>query len=141
MDNLKFYILAEGDIELNAGRRKVDIEVANTGDRPIQVGAHAHFFEVNRALRFDRALAFGMRLDIPATTATRFEPGDVKPVTLVEIGGAGIVYGMSGLVQGSVREPGALDRALARLREWEDIAPARPSRASGRTDEGEEVTP
>jgi urease subunit gamma/beta len=114
MDEQSFYIFAEGDIELNAGRRKVDIEVANTGDRPIQVGAHAHFFEVNRALRFERALAFGMRLDIPATTAVRFEPGDVKPVTLVEIGGAGIVYGMSGLVQGSVREDGALERALGR---------------------------
>ena len=117
MDNLKFYLLAGGEIELNAGRRKVDMEVANTGDRPIQVGSHAHFFEVNRALHFDRALAFGMRLDVPATTAVRFEPGDVKPVTLVEIGGAGVVYGMSGLVQGSVREPGALERALARARE------------------------
>lgn len=114
MDEQTFYIFAEGDIELNARRRKVDIEVANTGDRPIQVGAHAHFFEVNRALRFERAPAFGMRLDIPATTAVRFEPGDVKPVTLVEIGGAGIVYGMSGLVQGSVREAGALERALER---------------------------
>ena len=112
VDSLKFYMLEDGDIELNAGRRTVDIEVANTGDRPIQVGSHAHFFEVNRALRFDRAVAFGMRLDIPATTAVRFEPGDVKPVTLVEIGGAGVVYGMSGLVQGSVRQPGALDQAL-----------------------------
>ena len=112
VNSLKFYILADGDIELNAGRRKLDIEVANTGDRPIQVGAHAHFFEVNRALHFDRRQAFGMRLDVPATTAVRFEPGDVKPVTLVEIGGAGVVYGMSGLVQGSVREPGALEKAL-----------------------------
>ena len=140
MDSLHFYILGDGDIELNAGRRKLDIEVANTGDRPIQVGAHAHFFEVNRALRFDRALAFGMRLDIPATTAVRFEPGDVKPVTLVAIGGAGVVYGMSGLVQGSVHEPGALERALERLSEWEAIAPTRPSRASGRAGE-DEVTP
>lgn len=112
VDSLKFYMLENGDIELNAGRRTVDIEVANTGDRPIQVGSHAHFFEVNRALRFDRAMAFGMRLDIPATTAVRFEPGDVKPVTLVEIGGAGVVYGMSGLVQGSLRQPGALEQAL-----------------------------
>jgi urease subunit gamma/beta len=116
MDEQSFYIFAEGDIELNAGRRKVDIEVANTGDRPIQVGSHAHFFEVNRALRFDRAQAFGMRLDVPAATAVRFEPGDVKPVTLIEIGGAGIVYGMSGLVQGSVREPAALEGALERAK-------------------------
>jgi urease beta subunit len=116
VDSQSFYIFADGDIELNAGRRKVDIDVANTGDRPIQVGSHAHFFEVNRALRFDRARAFGMRLDIPATTAVRFEPGDVKPVSLVEIGGAGVVYGMSGLVQGSVREPGALERALERAK-------------------------
>jgi urease beta subunit len=137
VDSLKFYILEDGEIELNAGRRKLDIEVANTGDRPIQVGAHAHFFEVNRALRFDRAPAFGMRLDIPATTAVRFEPGDVKPVTLVEFGGAGLVYGMSGLVQGSVREPGALERALERLSAWEGIEPTRPSRASGRAGEGE----
>ena len=76
MDNSSFYILAEGDIEINAGRRVVEIEVANTGDRPVQVGSHAHFFEVNRALRFDRRAAFGMRLDIPAGTAVRFEPGD-----------------------------------------------------------------
>jgi urease beta subunit len=114
MDSQSFYLFADGDIGLNAGRRTVEIEVANTGDRPIQVGAHAHFFEVNRALRFDRRQAFGMRLDIPATTAVRFEPGDVKPVTLVAIGGAGIVYGMSGLVQGSVLEPGALERAVER---------------------------
>ena len=117
VDSLKSYILEDGEIELNAGRRKLDIEVANTGDRPIQVGSHAHFFEVNRALHFDRAAAFGMRLDIPATTAVRFEPGDVKPVTLVEIGGNGVVYGMSGLVRGSVREPGALEQALEKARQ------------------------
>jgi urease subunit gamma/beta len=117
VDSLKYYILGDGDIELNAGRRTIELHVANTGDRPIQVGSHAHFYEVNRALRFDRALAFGMRLDVPATTAVRFEPGDVKPVTLVEFGGLGFVHGMSGLVQGSVREPGALERALQRARE------------------------
>jgi hypothetical protein len=81
-----------------------------------------------------------MRLDIPATTAVRFEPGDVKPVTLVEIGGAGVVYGMSGLVQGSVHEPGALERALERLGDREATGQTRPSRASGRAGEGE-VTP
>jgi urease beta subunit len=116
MDNSSHYILADGDIEINSGRRTVEVEVANTGDRPVQVGSHAHFFEVNRALRFDRRSAFGMRLDIPAATAVRFEPGDVKPVTLVEFGGAGRIFGMSGLVQGSYREPGALEAAVERAR-------------------------
>ena len=116
MDNSSYYVLAEGDIEINAGRRVVEIEVANTGDRPVQVGSHAHFFEVNRALRFDRRAAFGMRLDIPAATAVRFEPGDTKPVTLVEFGGDGDLYGMNGLVQGNYREPGALVAALEKAR-------------------------
>ena len=117
MDAFSFYILGEGDIELNAGRRTVDLEVANTGDRPIQVGSHAHFFEVIRALHFDRVSAFGMRLDIPSGTAVRFEPGDVKPVTLVAYGGARVVYGMNGLVQGALDKPGALDAALVRARQ------------------------
>jgi urease subunit gamma/beta len=116
MDNSSYYILAEGDIEINAGRRVVEIEVANTGDRPVQVGSHAHFFEVNKALRFDRRAAFGMRLDIPAATAVRFEPGDTRPVTLVEFGGDGDLYGMNGLVQGSYRKPGALEAALEKAR-------------------------
>jgi len=77
----------EGEIELNAGRDTAVLHVANTGDRPIQVGSHYHFFEVNKALRFSRARAFGMRLDIPAGTAVRFEPGETKAVRLVEIGG------------------------------------------------------
>jgi urease beta subunit len=79
------YILAQGDVIANEGRREIEIEIANTGDRPIQVGSHFHFFEVNRALRFDRAAAFGMRLNIPAGTAVRFEPGDTKKISLVEI--------------------------------------------------------
>ena len=79
------YLLGEGDIVANQGRRTVELTVANTGDRPIQVGSHFHFFEVNRALRFDRAQAFGMRLNVPAGTAVRFEPGDEKRVTLVEL--------------------------------------------------------
>ena len=116
MDNSSYYILAEGDIEINAGRRVVEIDVANTGDRPVQVGSHAHFFEVNRALRFDRRAAFGMRLDIPAATAVRFEPGDTKPVTLVEFGGDGDLYGMNGLVQGNYRSPSALEAALEKAR-------------------------
>jgi len=116
MDSSSYYILAEGDIEINAGRRVVEIDVANTGDRPVQVGSHAHFFEVNRALRFDRRAAFGMRLDIPAATAVRFEPGDTKPVTLVEFGGDGDLYGMNGLVQGNYRSPSALEAALEKAR-------------------------
>jgi urease subunit gamma/beta len=114
MDEQSFYIVEDEEIELNAGRRTAQIEVANTGDRPIQVGSHAHFFEVNRALRFDRGAAFGMRLDIPAGTAVRFEPGDVKPVMLVALGGEGFVSGMNGLVQGSVSAAGALEAAVFR---------------------------
>ena len=94
------YKLAEGDLIANAGRREIALEVANTGDRPIQVGSHFHFFEVNRSLRFDRGAAFGMRLNIPAGTAVRFEPGDTKKVSLVEIGGSATVYGLNGLTNG-----------------------------------------
>ena len=114
MDEQSFYIVEAGEIELNAGRRTARIEVANTGDRPVQVGCHAHFFEVNRALQFDRRTAFGMRLDIPAGTAVRFEPGDKKTVALVAFGGRGFVSGMNGLVQGVIE--GGLDGALVRAR-------------------------
>jgi urease beta subunit len=96
------YLLGEGDIEANAGRRTVQVTVANTGDRPIQVGSHFHFFEANRALRFDRGQAFGMRLNVPAGTAVRFEPGDEKVVTLVELAGAREVYGLNALTDGAV---------------------------------------
>src|SRR5256886_8209095 len=95
------YLLGDGEIEANAGRRTVALIVANTGDRPIQVGSHFHFFEANKALRFDRGAAFGMRLDIPAGTAVRFEPGDEKRVALVKIGGAKRVYGLNELTSGS----------------------------------------
>jgi urease beta subunit len=108
------YQLAEGDIIANQGRGEIELEIANTGDRPIQVGSHFHFFEVNRALRFDRAAAFGMRLNIPAGTAVRFEPGDSKKVKLVEIGGAKLVYGLNGLTNGLADEsakPSAVKRA------------------------------
>ena len=94
-------MLGEGDIIANANRRTVEITVANTGDRPIQVGSHFHFFEVNRALRFDRAKTFGMRLNVPAGTAVRFEPGDEKRVTLVELAGARRVWGLNGLTNGA----------------------------------------
>jgi urease subunit beta len=94
-------ILTEaGDIELNAGRPTVTLTVANTGDRPIQVGSHFHFFEVNSALVFDRDQARGMRLDIPAGTAVRFEPGDQRSVTLVALVGSRQVYGFNGLING-----------------------------------------
>src|SRR5467141_1522329 len=108
------YLLGDGEIEANAGRRTVDLTVANTGDRPIQVGSHFHFFEVNRALRFDRAAAFGMRLNIPAGTAVRFEPGDSKTVLLVEIGGTATIHGLNGLTNGPANastKPMALKRA------------------------------
>jgi urease beta subunit len=107
-------VLAEGEIEINAGRPTVTLKVRNTGDRPIQVGSHFHFFEVNRALRFDRAQAFGMRLNVPAGTAVRFEPGDEKRVTLVELGGARRVFGLNALTEGGTRE-----QAMTRLAAWE----------------------
>ena len=87
-----------GTIELNAGRATLDIEVANTGDRPIQIGSHFHFYEVNSALEFDRESTKGMRLNIPAGTAVRFEPGDEKTVTLVAIAGSREIYGFNALV-------------------------------------------
>lgn len=96
------YLLADGDIELNAGRERVTLEVANTGDRPIQVGSHYHFFETNPALDFDRAQARGRRLDIPAGTAVRFEPGQRRTVTLVPFAGARRVYGFRGAVMGTL---------------------------------------
>jgi urease subunit gamma/beta len=111
------YIIDEGEIELNTGRRAATLLVANTGDRPVQVGSHAHFFEVNRALRFDRTAAFGMRLDVPAGTALRFEPGEEKQVGLVALGGAGRAWGMNALVQGSTREEDIRAQALQRLAE------------------------
>jgi urease beta subunit len=94
------YKLAESPVIANEGRREIELEIANTGDRPIQVGSHFHFFEVNRALRFDRAAAYGMRLNIPAGTAVRFEPGDSKTVLLVEIGGSATIHGLNGLTKG-----------------------------------------
>ena len=93
---------APGELELNAGRPTITLEVANTGDRPIQVGSHYHFAETNPALRFDRAAARGMRLDIPAGTAVRFEPGQSREVTLVAYGGKRQVWGFRGLTNGQV---------------------------------------
>jgi urease subunit beta len=94
--------LAAGDIEINAGREKVTIEVTNTGDRPIQVGSHYHFFETNDALAFERQRAYGMRLDVAAGTAVRFEPGQSRTVELVALAGDRIVYGFQGKVMGKL---------------------------------------
>lgn len=98
------YILAEGDIECNVGRATAELTVVNTGDRPVQVGSHFHFFEVNRQMAFDRKKALGMRLNIPAGTAIRFEPGEEKSVELVEFGGQKRVFGFSNLVNGSIAD-------------------------------------
>jgi urease beta subunit len=109
-------MLRSDPIQANVDRETVDIDVANHGDRPIQVGSHFHFFEVNKALVFPRRLAFGKRLNIPAGTAVRFEPGDHKRVTLVAFAGHQEVYGLNNLSQGSVVESDldtAMQRALA----------------------------
>ncbi len=111
------YIIAAEPIEINAGRPTATISVWNTGDRAIQVGSHFHFFEVNRALRFDRESAFGMRLDVPSGTAVRFEPGDRKDVPLVAIGGARRVRGLNGLASGSLDSPAVRAAALDAVRE------------------------
>lgn len=96
------YQIQDGEIELNAGRRTLSLSVANRGDRPIQVGSHYHFFETNDALAFDRAAARGMRLNIPAGTAVRFEPGQSREVELVELAGQRRVFGFAGRVMGTL---------------------------------------
>ena len=98
------YLLESGHIVANAGRRTVRAIVKHTGDRPVQVGSHYHFHEVNNALVFDRAAAYGMRLNIPAGTAVRFEPGEEKEVELVEFAGARVVFGHQGKVNGPLRK-------------------------------------
>jgi urease subunit gamma/beta len=106
-------IPGEGSIELNAGRRRVRLSVTNTGDRAIQVRSHSHFFEVNRALQFDRAQAFGMKLDRPSGTGVRFDPGVAVEVDLVAMGGTGEVHGFGNLTNGSIHDPDVRTRALA----------------------------
>ncbi len=108
-------VSGDGTVTLNEGRDTTDVLVGNTGDRPVQVGSHFHFFESNAALAFDRAAAFGMRLNIPAGTAVRFEPGEERTVELVAIGGKRRAHGMNGLVNGSV--DGDPTEALERARE------------------------
>jgi urease subunit gamma/beta len=109
-------ITPDEEIELNVGRRKTKIKAINKGDRPIQVGSHYHFFEVNKQLEFDREESFGMHLDIPAGTAVRFEPGESKEVTLVEFGGTGEIYGLNSLTNGSTRSAARKDQALKTAR-------------------------
>src|SRR6476660_780648 len=111
------YILADEPIELNTGRHTAMVMVSNTGDRPIQVGSHFHFFEVNRALHFDRAAALGMRLNIPAGLAARFEPGDTREVELVALGGLGRATGFNSLTNGATTTENSLRQALRRARE------------------------
>ena len=110
-------ILSEGDIVGFKDRRIVELVVANTGDRPIQVGSHCHFFEANRALRFDREKAYGFRLQVPAGTAVRFEPGEDKRVTLVSIGGNRVAYGINGLTNGRLDDPHVKQQALRKAKE------------------------
>ena len=109
-------ICEEGEILLNEGKDTAVVSVTNTADRPIQVGSHFHFFEVNKALAFNRALAYGMRLDVPSGTAVRFEPGETKRVSLVELGGSREGFGLNGLVDGKMDEPGKKEEALGKAR-------------------------
>ncbi len=105
-----------GTIELNDGRPRVTLKATNTGDRPVQIGSHFHFFEINKAMDFDRAAAFGKRLDIPAGTAVRFEPGVSKDVTLVSFGGEQRLTGLNNLTNGDSADAQVRDAALAQAR-------------------------
>ena len=109
------YFLSEDPIIANIGKSVIILDVKNTGDRPIQVGSHAHFFEINKALEFSRKKSYGFHLNIPAGTSIRFEPGDSKKIELTEFSGKKIVYGFSGLVNGSLSEK--QNEALAKAKE------------------------
>ncbi|ELZ13343.1 urease subunit beta [Haloterrigena salina JCM 13891] len=124
---------AEEPVRLNEGRETETVTVENTGDRPVQVGSHFHFFEINPGLAFDRETAYGMRLDIPAGTAIRFEPGCEREVDLVAIGGDRIVHGMGGLVGGDLDDEAIEARAMERARERGYIA-----ETAGESTEGDE---
>jgi len=119
------YLHGDETIEINAGRATATLKVTNTGDRPVQVGSHFHFFEVNPAMRFEREHAWGMHLDIPAGTGVRFEPGETKQVALVAYGGARRVVGFNGLVDGGLDAPQTKIDAMRRLEErgFENGAP------------------
>jgi len=111
------YVHRDESIEINAGRPSVTLKVTNTGDRPVQIGSHFHFFEVNPAMRFVREQAWGMHLDIPAGTGVRFEPGETKQVTLVAFAGARTIHGFNGLVNGGLDAPQTKIAAMRRLEE------------------------
>ncbi|MFI5610366.1 urease subunit beta [Amycolatopsis sp. NPDC051903] len=111
------WLLSEEPVEINAGRRTLRLPVRNTGDRPIQIGSHFHFFEVNRVLDFDRPATLGLRLNVPSGQSIRFEAGDEREVELVEFGGAGRVIGFNGLLDGSFSAKWTAARALARAAE------------------------
>lgn len=109
-------ITEDGDIEINSDKKSISLEVVNTADRPVQVGSHFHFFEANKQLDFNRAASFGKRLDIPAGTAVRFEPGESKTVALVNIGGRRIGYGLNSLTQGSLDDAEVKKSAIIKAR-------------------------
>ena len=113
------YRLRHEPIEFNAGRDTVRLEISNLGDRPVQVGSHCHFFESNRWLAFDREKAYGMRLNIPAGTAVRFEPGDTREVELVALAGDRVVHGINGLVNGKLDDADVRRRALDSVASFE----------------------
>jgi urease subunit beta len=110
------YVFDKPELEVNAGRPTVKLRVNNTGDRPVQVGSHFHFFEVNGALVFDREKAYGMRLDLLSGTAIRFEPGDIKEVQLIPFSGERKVFGLNGLVMGQLDDPTVRKAAFERLK-------------------------
>ena len=109
------YILVEGNIKCNVGRSTIKLAVVNTGDRPVQVGSHFHFFEVNKQMEFDREKSFGMRLNIAAGTAVRFEPGEEKEIELVELGGKKSIYGFNKLVNGPVANEETKKEAMQKI--------------------------
>lgn len=109
------YILADGNITGNVGRKTVKLTVVNTGDRPVQIGSHYHFFEVNKKMEFNRYQAFGMRLNIAAGTAIRFEPGEEKDIELVAFGGKQSIFGINNLTNGSIADPQIKQQAVQNL--------------------------
>ena len=136
------YLYGEDPIEINAGRAKLRLTVSNTGDRAVQVGSHYHFFEVNRALEFDRERAYGTHLDLPAGTATRFEPGDTREVELTAYAGHRRLVGFSGLVDGGLGSADTRVRALRRAAElgFKSVA-AEGKDASGNNTGGTDAEP
>ena len=110
------YILKKEEIKANVGHRTTSVVVKNEGDRPIQVGSHYHFFETNKLLTFDREKAFGMRLNIPASTAVRFEPGEQKSVVLVEFGGSKEIHGFNGLTNGKYTDQSVKTKAIEKMK-------------------------